>query len=263
MQTRVYSNVAPFLQGTITREQGIITEPYIAEENIEAGTFVYKGSKSNTCKQTGTTGERPIGIAVFSNYQIGQGNSIVINQGETLAVAIKGYVASGKLSNSCKKGQKILVDPTTNRMMASDSDTGTATRGEYQILSIDMNINEWKKQTAGKLSLVVDGVKKSYTSLDFSSVSSLADIVNVINTGITADASCQSLGDNGVIFKSNTTGSTSSIDVSIVEGDITELLQINKEFNTLAINGADALIDTGFVVSTENNLGQSVEIRNI
>lgn len=63
----------------------------------------------------------------------------------------------------------------------------------------------------GSFTVSVDGDAAALTGLDFTSVSSLADVVAVLDTAITASGATVTLSNSRVVITSDTTGATSTI----------------------------------------------------
>lgn len=96
--------------------------------------------------------------------------------------------------------------------------------------------------------------------MDFSSAANLAAVAAVIDTKITADADCAvNTETTGLIFTSKTTGANSS--VKYVSGSIEELLGAKTANNVVETAGANATVDTGFIVYTASDVNGVAEIK--
>lgn len=130
-QNQAYIIPALGKQGIISRQNPIAQgSPVFAENdengnNIVAGGFVFQGTNSEQVKPTATSGTVPLGVASYSQYQIGITADCNINQGEVLQNLYRGCIFSKPFINVAKVNQKVLIDPTTGDIMASDKETET------------------------------------------------------------------------------------------------------------------------------------------
>ena len=264
LQRQAYLVPALGKQGYESRQDPICQgSPYIAEgEDIVAGGFVFQGTNENQAKGIATANTEPLGVAVYQQYQIGFAPATKINNGEVIKVDYRGCVFCKPLINVAKVGQKVLIDPTTGALQASDNDTSVATAGQLEF-KVVKDAAEWKSTTAGKLSLIIDGTQQDLTNLDFSSVTDLASIATVLNTALTSKNGSCSATSTGLVIKSKTTGSESTVRFKPVDGDISDLLQVKLLGNIQATDGANAFIDTKWTIKTGNDAGQVVEITRI
>ena len=258
LQNQVYIKQPIGRAGTISREAPAVKTPHIVEgSELKAGGFAFAGTDDKV-KGTAEAGTAPIGFVPFERYQANRtgNNSMLINEGEEVAVCESGFFFAQV--GDAAKGDKVLVDPTTGKVSAGSA-AGNATAGSLDFVTV-AEADEWQAENAGELKLVVDGTEKDYTGLDFSAASSLSDVAGVINTKITADASC-AVNDEGtgLIIKSKTTGDDSSVKYS--GGTIGTLLGAGTSGNVVENAGGNATVDTGFVIYTASDVNGVAEIR--
>lgn len=109
--------------------------------------------------------------------------------------------------------------------------------------SPESDVEVWKLVTDGTFTISLDGGGVVLTALDFSSVTSLADVATVIDTSLSVNGSCY-FQINKFVFESPTTGATSLAGLLTPEGTGTD------------ISGSDYL--DGDVIASPTNLGGSV-----
>lgn len=103
--------------GTISRDNPIVKLPYVAEgSDVKAGAFVFAGTNAETqVIGLDANATAVVGLAIMERYQApfnGIGNSLVINEGEEIAVVKKGF-AYAVSTTTANHGDKVLVNATT------------------------------------------------------------------------------------------------------------------------------------------------------
>lgn len=113
-----------------------------------------------------------------------------------------------------------------------------ATAGSLTIGDISANINNFKTVTNGTLNLKIDGTDTLVTGLDFTSITTLQDIVTVLNNQ-NLDVYIEAT-ETGIQFTSKRYGADSGVTLSAATGeDITDLYGANY------LNGATATTTAG------------------
>lgn len=91
-----------------------------------------------------------------------------------------------------------------------------ATAGTFTTDNISGNLAAFKNVTDGALSITIDGTNTIVTGLDFSSISTLDDIVTVLkNKNLDVDIA---VSDNSIVFTSRRFGTDSTIEISTITG---------------------------------------------
>lgn len=130
--------------GTISRDNPIVKLPYVAEgSDVKAGAFVFAGTDAE--KQViglDANATAVAGLAIMERYQApmaGMNNSLVINEGEEVAVVKKGfaYIVSTTAANHA---DKVLVNATTGVITtAANTSAGVIDTGWSVVTSAAAN----------------------------------------------------------------------------------------------------------------------------
>lgn len=247
-QQQVYIEQPIGKPGKLARNLPAVHKPFIVEGNeLFAGKFAFAGTTAEKVKGTAGAGVAPVGVAVFARYQFNSNltNSLLINKGEEVAVYENGFIFA--TTGVATAGQKVLVDPLTGDIGAGDNATnataGTLTFGDVDTMT---SLN------AATATFEIDGVEEALTGLDFSSASTLALVAAVFDAALTG-ADCAVDGTD-LIFTSKTTGNSSS--VKLVGGTVMTALGTG-----VAVDGANAMIDTGWVIDVASDVNGVAVIR--
>lgn len=247
-QQQVYIEQPIGKPGKLARNLPAIHKPFIVEGNdLFAGKFAFAGTTAEQVKGTASAGVSPVGVAIFARYQFNSTlkNDLLINEGEEVAVYENGFIFAQ--TGTATAGQKVLVDPLTGDIGAGDNATvasaGTLTFGEVGTMT---SLN------AATATFEIDGVEENLTGLDFSSASTLTLIAAVFDTALTG-ADCAADGTD-LVFTSKTTGKGSS--VKLVDGTVKTALGTG-----VAVDGANAMIDTGWVIDVASDVNGVAVIR--
>ena len=120
-----------------------------------------------------------------------------------------------------------------------------ATRGSFTTADIAANIDAFKGVSSGDLRVVIDGAAQDVTGLDFSMITSIEDIAQILKLSI-AGADVNAI-DNTIVFTSTTTGATSTINLTTVPGgagtDISGANYLNVAAGTV-VNGENFVYST-------------------
>lgn len=225
--------------------------PKIAEGAfLKEGAFAFAGTRTEQVKGTAAAGTVPIGFAAMQRYQanLTGGNTMTINEGEEIAIYPDGYFFAQ--TGTAAKGDKVLVDPLTGALSASANAT-SATAGTLTFE--DVIYSNFTPISAGTATFVVDGTEHALTGLNFSSVSSLADVASVFNTALSGVTDCADASGK-LVFTSTTTGASSSVAL-ISTGAVETALGTGT-----AVSGKNAAIDSGWVVETASDINGIAEI---
>ena len=127
-QSQVYVEQALGKAGTISRLNPITKEPMIAEGSaVVAGGFVFAGTNPElqvvgaSCATSSATADE--GLAVMERYQLnrnGFASSMVVNEGEEIAVIKKGYCYVS-VTATATRGEKVFVNTTTGAIATGSS----------------------------------------------------------------------------------------------------------------------------------------------
>lgn len=103
-----------------------------------------------------------------------------------------------------------------------------------------VNAEAFKTVTNGVLNLTVDGTEKEVGNLDFASIENAEDIANILQEAFT-DVTITST-DGEIVFTSNTTGTTSTVEISPATGSGTDLYETEylNGANTVKVDGKNA-----------------------
>lgn len=122
-------------------------------------------------------------------------------------------VSTGSLGISLNGGT--IVDLT-----GIDFTAKPATSGKLTTIGLSSNLANIIAVDNGEMVINVDGTDFTLSSLDFTAATTIANVATVINTALTtatAGADCVASGSR-LIFESDTTGATSSVTISAVDG---------------------------------------------
>lgn len=119
----------------------------------------------------------------------------------------------------------------------------TATAGVMIFNNLDYT--DFTSISAGTLTVQVDGVDEALTALDFSSASDLTDIAGVFDTALTGKATVVAIDETTLMFKSDTAGADSSIDLQAETGATYTALNV---LEAVRIDGEPAGANLGKVL---------------
>ena len=259
-QKQAYIQQALGKEGTIARLNPVTKLPMIAEADVVAGGFGFKGTDpERQVKGTDALATAPEGVVVFEKYTLGASltNDLKIPAGEEVALVKKGYVFV-KSTTTAENGQIVGVDPATGTI-GTYNDAGSlpsATAGSVTYAEVDYN--DFTGISAGDLAFKVDGVTKVVSSVDLSAVASLADLVSALDTAVTADGVTVTASGTSVVFTSDATGAGTGVE--LLSGSIADVF---ATYTATEVAGTGAFIDTGWKVQTGAPAGQVCEIFNI
>lgn len=120
----------------------------------------------------------------------------------------------------------------------------TPTKGELvggSLSAVEQTLSNWTAITSGGFSIVVDGVAKNLTALNFSGVTNLNGVASTIDAALTG-ATVAWTGDHFII-KSETTGAASTVGFATAPGsgsDISALLKLTAATAQYAVAGVIA-----------------------
>lgn len=140
-QQNVYITQAQGRAGTLARNTPAKHLPYVVEGNaLYAGAFAFAGTAEGQVKGIGASQEAPLGIAIFARYQpnASLSNSLLINEGEEVAVYTEGHIFVN--TGSASAGDKVLVEATTGAISAAASASGTLVDTGWVVVS-DSDVN--------------------------------------------------------------------------------------------------------------------------
>ena len=225
-QKQAYIQQALGKEGTIARLNPVTKLPMIAEADVVAGGFGFKGTDpERQVKGTDALATAPEGVVVFEKYTLGASltNDLKIPAGEEVALVKKGYVFV-KSTTTAENRQIVGVDPATGTI-GTYNDAGSlpsATAGSVTYAEVDYN--------------------------DFTGISAgdLADGVTVTASG------------TSVVFTSDATGAGTGVE--LLSGSIADVF---ATYTATEVAGTGAFIDTGWKVQTGAPAGQVCEIFNI
>lgn len=120
---------------------------------------------------------------------------------------------------------------------------GTATAGV--IIFNNLDYNNFTGISAGTLTVQVDGVNENLSALNFSTADSLAKVAGVFNTALTGKATVVAIDETTLMFKSDTTGADSSIDIQTDTGETYTALNV---LEAVKIDGEPAGVNLGKVL---------------
>ena len=134
-----------------------------------------------------------------------------------------------------------------------------ASRGSFTTADIAANIDAFKGVSSGDLRVVIDGAAQDVTGLDFSMITSIEDIAQILKLSI-AGADVNAI-DNTIVFTSTTTGATSTINLTTVPGgagtDISGANYLNVASGTV-VNGENFVYSTvDFGIDEGSDFGAS------
>lgn len=114
-----------------------------------------------------------------------------------------------------------------------------ATAGTLTTPTLTANVEAFKSVTDGVLNLTVDGMEKEVENLDFTSVENVEDIANILQEAFTDVTITSTNGE--IVFTSNTTGTTSSVEITAASGSGTDLYgaEYLDGANAVAVAGTD------------------------
>ena len=125
-QSTIYSSQALGKPGTIARLNPIDKVPRVAEANVVAGGFLFKGTNAETqvVGASSSTAELTAveGVCVFEKYQWSPSSaaSLAVRAGEEVALVRSGYVFVLSTTASTH-GQKVFVNTTTGAIATGSS----------------------------------------------------------------------------------------------------------------------------------------------
>lgn len=121
-----------------------------------------------------------------------------------------------------------------------------ATSGSFTTPDISSNLTSFKSVSNGSLSITIDGNENIINGLDFTSISTIADIAQVLKNK-NLDVIIEAVG-NTIKFTSKRFGAASSVEISTITGE-----------SVVDISGTDYLkASTGTTVSGVNASGQTL-----
>lgn len=145
---------------------------------------------------------------------------------------VKTYLTSDAYNKICTPGDKVwwagnaFFSKTKRPSKIAVGKIFDADQPAY-LLSSGCNYEDLVAISNGEFAITVDGTPNDVTSLDFSSVTSLADVADTINNATSSFATC-SLHNGKIILKSVTTGANSTISYAspVAEGSGTDISSI-------------------------------------
>lgn len=116
-QTSANINLALGKPGTISRDNPVVKLPYVAEGSaVKSGGFVFAGTNPELqVVGADVNATSVVGLAVVERYQApmsGMNNSLIVNEGEEIAVLKRGYAYVVSTTNA-SLGQSVIVNTTT------------------------------------------------------------------------------------------------------------------------------------------------------
>ncbi len=146
-QSQVYKEQALGKAGTVSRDNPLTKLPMIVEGSaLKAGAFCFAGTDPEVQvvgASAGTSAATAVaGFVVFERYQAnlsGFGSAMTINEGEEVAVVLKGFCYC-QASTAATKGQKVFVNTTTGAITTrSAAGTGEIDTGWVVVTGADAN----------------------------------------------------------------------------------------------------------------------------
>jgi hypothetical protein len=107
----------------------------------------------------------------------------------------------------------------------------------------DSDLTSIKEVTAGAFKIEVDGVEKSYSTLDFSSAANLNAVASILDTAMSADGISCIYDGVKLVLSSDAKGASKTLSYAIAPDagtDITTILKINETNATLLLDGTAA-----------------------
>ena len=171
-----------------------------------------------------TTQQAPAGIAGYNTNAI----ALFTNEAVNFTDAYRAYISpdavgtdAGTTSLTYKMARALFTPAPNFRtgdgvLYLFHFDGVNATAGKVTTADISANLDNFKAVTDGQLKLTIDGTTTEITGLNFTNVTSLADVVKVINNQ-NADVYIEAVG-NTVVFTSKRFGTASGIVIGTASG---------------------------------------------
>lgn len=175
------------------------------------------------------TESNPIGD-LGGDYMIARNASSVLNAfGSDVQVTKMAQAAFGQNPNVLAAGGYLIVAPYKTLQQATSGVLTTA----------DLTASNWTAVENGALDITVDGVKQEVRNLNFAGDSTVGDIAATLQASITGVS--VAANGNKIVITSNSTGASSSVAVSAIEGasGLTDL------YGTNYLNGAAVIVVAG------------------
>lgn len=176
------------------------------------------------------TDEQPV-QAMTGSYMITRTATAAVNAfGTTSETAAQVNAIYSQQPNILANNGYVIIAPF-------NSTTTPATSGTLTTVNLSSKLEALQLVTDGDLTVTVDGTDQVLTDLNFSEVTSLADVATILQTaltGVTVTAS-----NNTLIFTSQTTGEESTIALAETDASTTDL------YGSDYLDGADATAMAG------------------
>lgn len=159
---------------------------------------------------------------------------------------LKNEYKNGDITTMCLSGCAMMMiaeQPISCSDQVYYDARATATAGVMIFNNVDYN--NFTGISAGTLDVQVDGVDDNLTALDFSGKTSLAEVAEVFNTALTGKATAVAIDATTLMFKSDTTGADSSINIKAEDGETYTALNV---LEAVAIDGEPAGVNLGKIL---------------
>ena len=200
----------------------------------------------------------PTGLADFNT------NSIAIFSNETAGFsgAYQAYITPSAVASDfgsdslTYKMASALFTPVPNfrtgggYLYIFPFDGTNATAGTFTTADISGNITAFKSVSSGSLSITIDGTNTVVNGLDFTSISTIEDIVTVLNKQ-NLDVYIEAVGDT-IKFTSKRYGTASTVEISTITG--AGIVDLSAATYLDASNGTDVA-----GTNATGDLGQAVK----
>lgn len=180
---------------------------------------------------------------ITDSYIIARSASAVANQwGTNTETAAQATAIFAQSPNILNNDGYLIIAPYQN----------VTTAGTLTTADLSGNLTALEEVSDGDLTVVVDGTTYTLTGIDLSSATGLEDIAEILGNALTAAS--VSVSGNSLVFTSNTTGTSSSVELQATSGGSgTDL------YGTSYFDGASATATAG----TETNETYAAAIQRL